>query len=216
MEFAIPSAAHIGAFAAAGLLAAARSRSGRPVHRRPQRRARAAGGVVSVLGITTGTLVHVTAAVVGLSALITSSVLGVLDRQVCRRRLSHLYRRAASAESRRPAGRSLATCRGAVCGACTATASSSTCSIRRRRCSSWPSCRNGSMPPRAAYLPDRLSRPAVRGHGPVQRRDLCAAGGDRGELDAAASGFPEGRALRHRWRVHRPGLTAAIAGNGRK
>ena len=39
-------------------------------------------GVVSVLGVTTGTLVHVAAAVVGLSALITVVGAGLLDRQV--------------------------------------------------------------------------------------------------------------------------------------
>lgn len=75
MEFAIPSAAHIGTFAAAAILLlltpgpAVLYIVGRSVEQ-----GRLAG-VVSVLGITTGTLVHVIAAVVGLSALIASSVL---------------------------------------------------------------------------------------------------------------------------------------------
>jgi threonine/homoserine/homoserine lactone efflux protein len=75
MELAIPSAAHIGTFAVAAILLlltpgpAVLYIVGRSVEQ-----GRLAG-VVSVLGITTGTLVHVIAAVVGLSALIASSVL---------------------------------------------------------------------------------------------------------------------------------------------
>jgi threonine/homoserine/homoserine lactone efflux protein len=75
MEFAIPSAAHIGAFAAAGfVLLLVPGPAVLYIVGRSVEQGRLAG-VVSVLGITTGTLVHVTAAVVGLSALITSSVL---------------------------------------------------------------------------------------------------------------------------------------------
>ena len=75
MEFAIPSAAHIGAFAAAGfLLLLTPGPAVLYIVGRSVEQGRLAG-VVSVLGITTGTLVHVAAAVVGLSALITSSVL---------------------------------------------------------------------------------------------------------------------------------------------
>src|SRR5262245_56219292 len=75
MEFAIPSAAHIGTFAVAAILLlltpgpAVLYIVGRSVEQ-----GRLAG-VVSVLGITTGTLVHVVAAVVGLSALVMQSVL---------------------------------------------------------------------------------------------------------------------------------------------
>ena len=75
MEFAIPSAAHIGAFAVAGfVLLLVPGPAVLYIVGRSVAQGRLAG-VVSVLGITTGTLVHVTAAVVGLSALITSSVL---------------------------------------------------------------------------------------------------------------------------------------------
>jgi threonine/homoserine/homoserine lactone efflux protein len=75
MEFAIPSAAHIGAFAIAGfVLLLVPGPAVLYIVGRSVAQGRLAG-VVSVLGITTGTLVHVTAAVVGLSALITSSVL---------------------------------------------------------------------------------------------------------------------------------------------
>jgi len=75
MELIIPSAAHIGAFAAAGfLLLLTPGPAVLYIVGRSVEQGRLAG-VVSVLGITTGTLVHVTAAVVGLSALITSSVL---------------------------------------------------------------------------------------------------------------------------------------------
>jgi len=75
MEFAIPSAAHISAFAAAGfVLLLVPGPAVLYIVGRSVEQGRLAG-VVSVLGITTGTLVHVTAAVVGLSALITSSVL---------------------------------------------------------------------------------------------------------------------------------------------
>lgn len=75
MEFAIPSAAHISAFAAAGfVLLLVPGPAVLYIVGRSVEQGRLAG-VVSVLGITTGTLVHVAAAVVGLSALITSSVL---------------------------------------------------------------------------------------------------------------------------------------------
>jgi threonine/homoserine/homoserine lactone efflux protein len=75
MEFVIPSAAHIGAFAVAGfVLLLVPGPAVLYIVGRSVAQGRLAG-VVSVLGITTGTLVHVTAAVVGLSALITSSVL---------------------------------------------------------------------------------------------------------------------------------------------
>ena len=75
MEFAIPSAGHVGAFAAAGfLLLLVPGPAVLYIVGRSVEQGRVAG-VISVLGITTGTLVHVTAAVVGLSALITSSVL---------------------------------------------------------------------------------------------------------------------------------------------
>ncbi len=75
MELAIPSAAHISAFAAAGfLLLLTPGPAVLYIVGRSVEQGRLAG-VVSVLGITTGTLVHVAAAVVGLSALITSSVL---------------------------------------------------------------------------------------------------------------------------------------------
>jgi threonine/homoserine/homoserine lactone efflux protein len=75
MELAIPSAAHIGAFAAAGfLLLLTPGPAVLYIVGRSVEQGRLAG-VVSVLGITTGTLVHVAAAVIGLSALITSSVL---------------------------------------------------------------------------------------------------------------------------------------------
>src|SRR5215468_2344247 len=75
MEIVLPSATHIGAFAAAGfLLLLTPGPAVLYIVGRSVEQGRLAG-VVSVLGITTGTLVHVTAAVVGLSALITSSVL---------------------------------------------------------------------------------------------------------------------------------------------
>jgi len=75
MELAIPSAAHISAFAAAGfLLLLTPGPAVLYIVGRSVEQGRLAG-VVSVLGITTGTLLHVAAAVVGLSALITSSVL---------------------------------------------------------------------------------------------------------------------------------------------
>ncbi len=75
MELAIPSAAHIGAFAAAGfVLLLVPGPAVLYIVGRSVEQGRLAG-VVSVLGITAGTLVHVAAAVVGLSALITSSVL---------------------------------------------------------------------------------------------------------------------------------------------
>jgi len=75
MELAIPSAAHVGAFAAAGfLLLLTPGPAVLYIVGRSVEQGRLAG-VVSVLGITTGTLVHVAAAVVGLSALVTSSVL---------------------------------------------------------------------------------------------------------------------------------------------
>jgi len=75
MELVIPSAANIGAFAVFGIVLllipgpAVLYIVGRSVEQ-----GRLAG-VVSVLGITTGTLVHVAAAVVGLSALVVKSVL---------------------------------------------------------------------------------------------------------------------------------------------
>ena len=75
MELVIPSAANIGAFAVFGIVLllipgpAVLYIVGRSVEQ-----GRLAG-VVSVLGITTGTLVHVVAAVVGLSALVVKSVL---------------------------------------------------------------------------------------------------------------------------------------------
>jgi threonine/homoserine/homoserine lactone efflux protein len=75
MELVIPSAANIGAFALFGIVLllipgpAVLYIVGRSVEQ-----GRLAG-VVSVLGITTGTLVHVVAAVVGLSALVVKSVL---------------------------------------------------------------------------------------------------------------------------------------------
>jgi threonine/homoserine/homoserine lactone efflux protein len=75
MEFVVPSAAHIGAFAVYGIVLllipgpAVLYIVGRSVEQ-----GRVAG-VISVLGITTGTLVHVAAAVIGLSALVLKSVL---------------------------------------------------------------------------------------------------------------------------------------------
>src|SRR4029453_6438577 len=75
MELTIPSAAHIGAFAAAAfLLLLTPGPAVLYIVGRSVEQGRLAG-VVSVLGITTGTLVHVAAAVVGLSALVTQSVL---------------------------------------------------------------------------------------------------------------------------------------------
>ena len=100
-------------------------------------------GVVSALGISAGGLVHVTAAAVGLSALIVSSataftvvkyagaayliVLGL------RRLLAH-----DDGPRRPPSSRS------ARCAESSGRARSSTCSTRRRRCSFSPSCPSSS------------------------------------------------------------------------
>ncbi|HUL06379.1 MAG TPA: LysE family translocator [Candidatus Acidoferrum sp.] len=75
MEIVLPSVAHIGAFAIAGFaLLLVPGPAVLYIVGRSIEQGRVAG-VVSVLGITTGTMVHVVAAVVGLSALVTQSVL---------------------------------------------------------------------------------------------------------------------------------------------
>ena len=101
-------------------------------------------GFVSDLGIHTATLVHVAAAALGLSALLASSALAFSVVKYAGAAyliwlgLKKIFGRA---ELPGPASH----CRRTAMRGCFATASSSTSSTRRRRCSFSPSCRSSSM-----------------------------------------------------------------------
>ena len=115
-------------------------------------------GIVSVAGITTGTLVHIAAATVGLSALLASSALAfdVVKYLGAAYLIAVGIRRLAGWE-REPAPRARRA--RATSAASTARGSSSTRSTRRRRSSSSPSCRSSSTPA-AARRGCRSSRSA--------------------------------------------------------
>ena len=100
-------------------------------------------GLVSVAGITTGTLVHIAAATVGLSALLASSAHRVRRGQVPRRRVPHRRRHPPARRLGARARAVDAERRGTSAGS-TGRGSSSTRSTRRRRSSSSPSCRSSS------------------------------------------------------------------------
>ena len=99
-------------------------------------------GIVSVAGITTGTLVHIAAATVGLSALLASSALAfdVVKYLGAAYLIAVGIRRLAGWERRAGPRRA----RPATSAGSTARGSSSTRSTRRRRSSSSPSCRSSS------------------------------------------------------------------------
>ena len=103
------------------------------------------GGAAAVFGICCGCLVHVFAAAIGLSALLDGVIDGVCDPEAGRRGLPAVHRctDAAVALGRRsPMWRCRAVRR--RWPRCSGRARSPTCSIRKWRCSSSPSCRNSS------------------------------------------------------------------------
>ena len=149
MEIVIPGAANLGLFISAALvLLLIPGPAVLYVVARSVQQGRLAG-FVSELGIHAATLVHVLAAALGLSALLASSALafGIVKyagaAYLIWLGLKKIFGRPEVADVD---GQSEAT----ATGGCSATASSSTCSIRRRRCSFSPSCRNSSM--RAAAM----------------------------------------------------------------
>ncbi len=102
-----------------------------------------AAGLVSVLGIHLGTTIHITAAAVGLSALIVSSALAfALVKYFGAAYLIWIGIRTLIAKAPDPEA---LRCRLGLCSARSVTASSSISSIRRRRSSSSPSCLNSSI-----------------------------------------------------------------------
>ena len=145
MEIVIPGAANLGLFISAALvLLLIPGPAVLYVVARSVQQGRLAG-FVSDLGIHAATLVHVLAAALGLSALLASSALafGIVKyagaAYLIWLGLKKIFGRRRGRRCRRGEPTTTAT-RG-----CSATASSSTCSIRRRRCSFWPSCRSSSM-----------------------------------------------------------------------
>jgi threonine/homoserine/homoserine lactone efflux protein len=99
MDIVIPSATSIGVFAAAAtLLLLTPGPAVLYIVARSVEQGRSAG-LASVFGITTGTLVHVLASTLGLSALLASSALAVRASQICGRWISHLYGDAADSQT---------------------------------------------------------------------------------------------------------------------
>ena len=107
-------------------------------------------GFVSDLGIHSATLVHVLAAALGLSALLASSALAFSIVKYAGAAyliwlgLKKIFGRAEEVDAD-------GNLRATAMRGCSATASSSTCSIPRPRCSSSPSCRSSSNPSAAIW-----------------------------------------------------------------
>ena len=100
-------------------------------------------GLVSVLGIHVGTLAHIAAATLGLSALVLSSAVAFTAVKIAGARLSDRARAVDAVLAAGPS-RTSRSAASETCGARSRRGSSSTSSIRRRRCSSSRSCRSSS------------------------------------------------------------------------